>query len=187
MAANDNDFAPESARAHFPGEPLVDQLPFAAQFIIWAVRTWVTAFKQQRGLDREAIDGFARFNLQQSAMALDEVMSVVAVSAERMIDIRCIKCRMVSADEVILVNAVAAVQAGTQFLAHAGLRQWLPPAAARNVLPALVALGELLAVAGLRAKSIGGAAIPKEADAVDAAPKPSNVTSIGAPGLHLVH
>ena len=187
MAANDNDFAPESARAHAPGEPQVDQLPFAAQFIIWAVRTWVTAFKQQRGLDRETVDGFARFNLQQSAMALDEVMSIVAVSAERMIDIRCVKCRMVSEDEAILVNAVAAVQAGAQFLAHAGLRQWLPPAAARNALPGLVALGELLAVAGLCAKSIESAAIPSEVDSGDTAPKPSNVTSIGAPGLHLVH
>lgn len=143
--ANDNHH-PDHAN---DGQPLLDQMPFAAQFLIWGMRSWVTALKSQQNFAEISGDGFAQFGLGAAGQSLDEVFQIVAVAASRPIDIRCIKCRQVSEDEVLLLETIAAGQSGNLNLAYAGLSELLPPAAVRNAFPSLLSLAKLFAHAGL--------------------------------------
>jgi hypothetical protein len=97
-------------------------------------------------------------------------MTVLAASASRSIDIRCVQCRLLSPDEALLIDAMAAAQSGGYFTATVALRQLMPGTAARAALPHLVDLSRDLGEAGMVAKPIppyaglagasGAAAVP---------------------------
>ena len=153
MAANDNrcshEIAPDNLLDEDLNEPLLESLPFAQQFAIWSARCWVTALKQERPFETVSGDTFRRFDLTGAQQALDEFFLIVAHSAGRQIDIRCQKCRFVSPDETIFLQALSAAQNGEAFQAYSELRPWLAPAAARIAFAALIRLGECLARAKL--------------------------------------
>ena len=133
---------------HGPRE--IATLDFPAQFVVWALRAWVQAFKSRESFDAVTQHGFTRFGLQPSALALDGAMTVLAASASRPIDIRCVNCRYVSPDEAILLDAVAAAQDERHFLATVALRKTMPGTAARVALPHVVDLARDLVRAGMR-------------------------------------
>jgi hypothetical protein len=149
MAANDNHCtaAEDDDREH---AATLDQLPFAAQFVIWAARAWVTALKLQQPFAAVSGGTFAKFDLLPAENALDAFFSIVAGSATRQIDIRCLKCRRVSPDERIFQRALMAAQAGDTFAVHTALRDWLPSAAARIGSQPLMTFAQLLAQKDLR-------------------------------------
>jgi hypothetical protein len=169
-AVNDNApqqaAAPEHAddcRNELMAMPDVSALDFTAQFTVWALRSWVQAFKSRQSPVREgghlAFDDvthrtFARFGLSRSALAIDSLMTVLAASASRSIDIRCVQCRLLSPDEALLIDAMAAAQSGGYFVATVALRQLMPGTAARAALPHLVDLSRDLSEAGMVAKPI---------------------------------
>ena len=176
-AVNDNhagDNAPE-ARAHdddcrneLMAMPDVSALDFTAQFTVWSVRSWVQAFKAKESFDDVTHQTFARFGLSHAARAIDSMMTVLAASASRSIDIRCVQCRLLSPDEALLIDAMAAAQSGGYFVATVALRQLMPGTAARAALPHLVDLARDLGEAGMVAKPIppyaGLAATPNAAE-----------------------
>lgn len=149
MAANDNRCSQEvsghALLGENPDEPFIESLPFASQFAIWSARCWVTALKLEQPFDVVSGNTFDRFGLKDAQRHLDEFFLVVAHAAGRQIDIRCLKCRYVSRDEMVFRQALAATQGGQPFRAYHDLRQWLAPAAARIAFNALVRLGEALA------------------------------------------
>jgi hypothetical protein len=152
--ANDNREADASACPDGEFGPLeLSNLDFPAQFVVWALRSWVQAFKASESFDVVTHHGFTRFGLRASALAIDGAMTVLAASASRLIDIRCINCRYVSPDETILLDAVAAAQSERHFLATVALRKTMPGTAARIALPHVVDLARDLARAGMRLNS----------------------------------
>jgi hypothetical protein len=156
MAANDNacthDHSPAVSAAD--AERSLDSLPFAGQFAIWSARAWVTALKLDQSFATVSGDTFQRFELAAAETALDELFTIVATSATRQIDIRCMKCRMVSSDEALFQEALAAAQADNAFGAYEALRQWLPPAAARIGFRALYRFAHLLGEKQLRLPAV---------------------------------
>ena len=162
-AVNDNkagDNAPvahaheDDCRNELMAMPDVSTLDFTAQFTVWAVRSWVQAFKAEESFDDVTHQAFARFGLSRAALAIDSLMTVVAASASRSIDIRCVQCRLLSPDEALLIDAMAAAQSGGYFVATVALRQLMPGTAARAALPHLVDLSRNLSEAGMIAKPI---------------------------------
>ena len=147
MAANDNHCRDELTTESDSREQqaTLDQLPFAAQFAIWAARAWVTALKLEQPFAMVSGDTFAKFDLLPAENALDAFFSVVAGSAVRQIDIRCMKCRYVSPDEQIFQRVLMTAQAGNTFAVYIALRDWLPPAAARIGFRPLITFAQLLA------------------------------------------
>jgi hypothetical protein len=133
--------------------PELASLDFPAQFLVWALRAWVHAFKSSESFDAVTHHGFTRFGLQAAALALEGAMTVLAASASRPIDIRCINCRYLSPDEAILLDAVAAAQSERHFMATVALRKTMPGTAARIALPHVVDLARDLARAGMRLNS----------------------------------
>src|SRR6185295_20029974 len=152
-AVNDN--APEAhahaddCRNELAAMPDVSALDFTAQFTVWAVRSWVQAFKSKESFDDVTHRTFARFGLSRSALAIDSLMTVVAASAARSIDIRCVQCRLLSPDEALLVDAMVAAQSGGYFVATVALRRLMPGTAARAALPHLVDLARDFRAAGM--------------------------------------
>jgi hypothetical protein len=153
----------ENCRNELMAMPDVSALDFTAQFTVWALRSWVQAFKSKQSPVREgghsAFDDvthrtFARFGLSRSALAVDSLMTVLAASASRSIDIRCVQCRLLSPDEALVIDAMAAAQSGGYFVATVALRQLMPGTAARAALPHLVDLARDLSEAGMVAKPI---------------------------------
>jgi hypothetical protein len=171
-AVNDNQSvaAPaheDDCRSELMAMPDVGALDFTAQFTVWAVRSWVQAFKSKESFDDVTHQTFARFGLSRSALAIDSLMTVLAASASRSIDIRCVQCRLLSPDEALLIDAMAAAQSGGFFVATVALRQLMPGTAARAALPHLVDLARDLSEAGMVAQPIppyagapGAASVP---------------------------
>jgi len=157
-AVNDNQPAThaheDDCRNELMAMPDVSALDFTAQFTTWAVRSWVQAFKSKQSFDDVTHQTFARFGLSRSALAIDNLMTVLAASASRSIDIRCVQCRLLSPDEALLIDAMAAAQSGGYFVATVALRQLMPGTAARAALPHLVDLSRDLSEAGMVAKPI---------------------------------
>lgn len=179
MAANDNHCSHLHAGSELldedPREPFIEALPFASQFAIWAVRSWVTALKLEQPFEVVSGDTFRRFNLLGAQQALDELFTIVAHSAGRQIDIRCMKCRYISPDEIIFHQALAAAQNSRAFDAYNELRQWLAPAAARIAFNALVRFGELLAQSKLTLNAYAPGASAATVSDIATMPMPSRV------------
>jgi hypothetical protein len=156
----------DDCRSELMAMPDVSALDFTAQFAVWALRSWVQAFKSRQSFDDVTHQTFARFGLSRSALAIDSLMTVLAASASRSIDIRCVPCRLLSPDEALLIDAVAAAQSGGYFVATVALRQLMPGTAARAALPHLVDLARDLSATGMVAKPIppyAGLAAPTSA------------------------
>lgn len=147
-SANDNAPVPGSAH-HDEGERPFDRLPFAGQLLVWGIRNWVTALKREGDFAALTGDAFERFGLGTASQSLDELFQLIAVSATRQIDIRCVKCRQISEDEALLLDCIAAAQEDRLPLAYAGILEILPPAAARHAMPTLISLAKIIAHAGL--------------------------------------
>ena len=143
--------------------PQLHQLPFAAQLLLWGMRSWVTALKTGQSFDALTGDGFAQFGLGSAGRSLDEMFQILAVAASRLVDIRCVKCRNLSEDERLLLDVAAAGQADSHHLVYAGLSELLPPAAVRNAFPSVISLAKLLDHAGLHL------AVPQRAESGAAA------------------
>ena len=144
----------DDCRNELMAMPDVGALDFTAQLSVWAIRSWVQAFKSKESFDDVTHQTFARFGLSRSALAIDNLMTVLAASASRSIDIRCIRCRLLSPDEALLIDAMAAAQSGGFFVATVALRQLMPGTAARAALPHLVDLARDLGEAGMVAQPI---------------------------------
>ena len=144
----------DDCRNELMAMPDVGALDFTAQLSVWAIRSWVQAFKSKESFDDVTHQTFARFGLSRSALAIDSLMTVLAASASRSIDIRCIQCRLLSPDEALLIDAMAASQSGGFFVATVALRQLMPGTAARAALPHLVDLARDLGEAGMVAQPI---------------------------------
>ena len=134
--------------------PDVSALDFTAQLTVWALRSWVQAFKSKESFDDVTHQTFARIGLSRAALAIDSLMTVLAASASRSIDIRCVQCRLLSPDEALLIDAMAAAQSGGFFVATVALRQLMPGTAARAALPHLVDLARDFGEAGMVAQPI---------------------------------
>ena len=176
-AANDNrdvdvpsETEPEECHDGAAGPLEVSTLDFPAQFMVWAFRAWVQAFKSGDSFDAVTQHGFTRFGLQASALALDGAMTVLAASASRAIDIRCMNCRYLSPDEAILLDAAAAAQGERHFIATVALRKIMPGTAARVALPHVVDLARDLARAGMRLNSAAVSIADRSAEARSAPP-----------------
>jgi hypothetical protein len=187
LSARDNRPQPTPQATQQPGDhgddcrnelmamPDVGALDFTAQFSVWAIRSWVQAFKSKESFEDVTHQAFARFGLTRAALAIDSLMTVLAASASRSIDIRCVQCRLLSPDEALLIDAMAAAQSGGFFVATVALRQLMPGTAARAALPHLVDLARDLGEAGMMAQPIPPHA---GAPAVTAAEMPASTSRV---------
>ena len=91
---------------------LKEELTSTERLLVWAIRVWVTHHRAGAVPCRGYSYGFIRVGLPDAPLLLHRLMQMVAAHARRKIDVRCIGCRQVSADEGRVLAALAAAQRG---------------------------------------------------------------------------
>lgn len=132
-----------------PGDDLA-ALGFPQQFLVWSVRAWVDGHKTGVGRAHLLREAYALAGATEGWLLVEELMTVIAVSARRALDIRCLACRQIGEDEAALLDAVGSLQAGEAAKAQAVLAGWLAPSGARVAFGVLDRLAASLAGARLR-------------------------------------
>ncbi len=107
------------------------KMPFAEQFLLWALREWVYAYIGKYDRHELLSEGFGHLELDDSYLALDEFLGILSTSSMHKIEVRCPKCPSVSLDEQLIVGMFAAHQRSDHDLCVETFEGWLPPAAAR--------------------------------------------------------
>ena len=87
-------------------------LSLGGQLFIWSIRRWRDARAQRESLDDALAYTYGVAGCPDAIPLVDEVMSLVAVSAFRPFTIRCVRCPTLSGDEWALLRAVQSVQSG---------------------------------------------------------------------------
>ena len=93
---------------------------------------------------------FVQARIQDAFGAFDGIMRIVAASATRAIDVRCVRCRAVSLDETMALGMIEAGQNGDAVNIHVYLDDWIPAAAARLALEPVLLVAELMDRAGMK-------------------------------------
>lgn len=128
----------------------IETLSFPEQFLVWSVRAWVDGYKAGTGRAALLREGFALAGVADGWLVIEELMSIVAATAKRPLDVRCLACRTLGEDEGPLLSAVAGLQQDSEVPAVVIVADWLPPSAARAALALLTRLAGELFQAGLR-------------------------------------
>lgn len=134
---------------HHDSPLLVEELPHAEQFALWAMRFWVFGYQRQVPVEQELGEAFAKVGTVNGAYLLDTVMLTLAGGRCRALEIHCTCNRRVSADEQCLLAALACHQRGQSREAEEHLRPLLTPSALRIVNQRLGLLAAALRAADL--------------------------------------
>ena len=89
-------------------------LPFSSQLIVWAARMWIQAGSRASAggshLNCMIRDSFRLAGAKQAFVALDGILSILAVTSTTPIEFQRPKCETVSADERRLLSILAILQ-----------------------------------------------------------------------------
>lgn len=109
----------------------VPELETAEQFTLWAIRSWVEAYKASTPVFDRLAKGFDLAGAPDGLFALDEMLSVIAASSCVQIDVRCVRCQSIGDGECAILTVLVAAQTGRLTSVRDGFASWLPPAAVR--------------------------------------------------------
>ncbi len=140
----------EQAVLAAPRIPLFRELRFAEQFVIWSVRKWVDVMRSDEKDPSVLREAFEQARIGDAFDAFDYMMRIVAVSAKRTIDVRCVNCKAVSLDETMALGMIEAGQQGDAVSAHMYLDDWVPASAARIAYEPVTYIAEAMDRAGMR-------------------------------------
>jgi hypothetical protein len=145
------DVTAETASGHAcPAEQReIGALVAAERFLVWCLRQWVEGWRTGTPDSKLLRDGFAAAYAPDGMAPFDAMMRAVVAGTRRQLDVRCLKCRFVSADETLFLNVVAAGQRDRDDLLSAAFDEFVAPAAVRLASSATLALGSALTAAGL--------------------------------------
>jgi hypothetical protein len=142
----------ETHQAQTPvsGELLFKDLRFAEQFTVWALRKWVAIMRSDEKNQDDLRQAFTQARIGDAFVPFDYLMRIVAASAKRTIDVRCVRCGMVSLDETLVLGMIEARQQGDAVSTHMYLDDWIPPAAARIAFQPVSFIAEAMDRGGIR-------------------------------------
>jgi hypothetical protein len=117
--------------------------------LLQSIRIWVSAAKEDRCGGPELMEHLAAHGAANAGPSLHGILYNSAVAATRAIDVRCRRCPNLSPDEARLLQALACGQRGLRAGAAESLAAWLPPAAVRLTVDAVIAAGRELGASGV--------------------------------------
>ena len=83
---------PHACRTAEPGVETAT-LSFSEQFLVWSVRAWVDGHKAGTGRAGLLRAGFALAGAADGWLVIEELMSIIAATVRRPLDVRCLACR----------------------------------------------------------------------------------------------
>jgi hypothetical protein len=104
---------------------LATELETAECILLIAVRSWVTAYNEGENPLPRLSRGLETAGAPDAAFPIDDLMTVVARTVTRPVDIHCLRCPRLSPDEKHLLRAASLTQSGDSHLAEKVLRATL--------------------------------------------------------------
>jgi hypothetical protein len=104
--------SPIPEQAHAPVENAVGSLAMAEMFALWAIRLWVSAYRNGGNLLPQLRQGFVLAGMPRAWLELDEFMTRLLGSLKRPLDIRAVASKLVSSDEIGMLRWLAGLQQG---------------------------------------------------------------------------
>ena len=132
-------FDPHDDRLSLPIEPGV---------LLWCMRAWVLEMRRPSRLEPRIHDLLDRFGVPRVSFAMQRLMSTLSQEAARMIDVQCVCCTRIGADERALLEVLGLAQAIRPFEALLLLHGLVTPAGARAALECAEVVGTAMAEAG---------------------------------------
>jgi len=132
----------------FPSATRAADLTADETLLLQAIRVWVSCAKENRCGGRELVEHLAAHGAANAAASLHAILYNSAVAATRPIDVRCRRCANLSPDEARMLHAVACGQRGLTAGAAELLAGWLPSAAVRLTIDAVIGAGRELSASG---------------------------------------
>ena len=126
----------------------VCQLSTADHVLIWSARTWSANRRDWPRVEQEFRGPLGIEAADDLCQGLIVFFSLINSSACRKVSLSPLTCPGVSDDEELLVGLLAEAQRNNWPAAVAMLEQILPPAAIRQALDPVAAIGRILAEAG---------------------------------------
>jgi len=132
-----------------PGTRYARALSRGERLVLDAARAWVLAFRGRRSPLAAVQARLGPAGLAEGGEGLSDLLYTTAAAATRPVDVRCVRCSMLSPDEMRLLAAVERMQSGRPYFAHRHLGDWLAGAARRAAVAAAARLAHACAAAGL--------------------------------------
>lgn len=131
-----------------------ENLTFAERFTVWTLRLWLADALGNNDAAGRSRAAFARFGADDALVPLERLMHVVSTAACRPIRLAPVTTPALSADEALLLDAlavaqIAADQAGEAIDSALALRPMFTPAVCRSVGPLCDGYARSLSAAGL--------------------------------------
>lgn len=113
---------------HQPGVE-IGTLSFSEQFVVWSVRAWVDGYKAGTGRGGLLREGFTIAGAADGWLLVEELMTFIASTAKRPLDMRCLACRTLGEDKAPLLAGIAGLQHKDEAPAVVTVGNWPPPSA----------------------------------------------------------
>jgi hypothetical protein len=127
------------------------ELRTAELFIVTSVRLWAAPYRDPDGDHPAWQPGFAAARIAgEGVTGFDTLFRVIVAAHNRCLDVRCLRCGRLGADEALLLQLVGLLQQTMIDEALAILADWLPPTAVHMALLPAQHFAAALADAGLR-------------------------------------
>lgn len=128
-------------------------LPWGEKLLLWAFRQWVDTNKNPGGQQATLRKAFCLAGIEEGYLALDELLTVIAVSANTTINVACPRSAGVTEDEGALIGVVASLQKSDLATSSRLLACWLPPSAVRVAQTSAARLARIMTLGGLTLRS----------------------------------
>lgn len=134
---------------HPKPEDVFLELSFGEQMLLWGIRIWVRSYKNDLDTQNLLHLAYSHAGVPRAHVALDTMMEIITTNGFGVMDVGCPNCLNISADEMRLMAAIAALQHGSQHDGDIYLKFWVKPAALRIMRPVARMLAEELKDGGL--------------------------------------
>ena len=140
---------PHPSEPSLPSVTRTGDLTADETLVLQAIRIWVTCAKENRCGGPELMEHLAAHGAANAGPSLHGILYNSSVAATRSIDVRCRRCPNLSPDEARLLHAIACGQRRLAERAFALLSEWLPHAAVRLTIDAVICAGRELGASGV--------------------------------------
>lgn len=132
----------------------VQHLSSGAQLFVFSIRQWLIAAKGSQCIYPTLAPFYRRYKVEDAIAPLDELMFLLARTAERPIEINC-PCKLdLREDELSLLQILRAVQSDDKVGAFACLSEWVSGPIKTTFLRVADAYLETLAQGGLKVTGV---------------------------------
>ncbi|WP_169545344.1 hypothetical protein [Sneathiella aquimaris] len=125
----------------------LNSLCFAEQLTLWSVRYWADRYREQDPASNILKDAYRLAKVEDGMISLDNFMTLLITGNCRTVDIRCLCCEGISADEWRILQSLGLAQVGKKYEIAPLLSSFLEPTSTRLALPVIRQWSAALAAA----------------------------------------